>query len=146
MSLHDRLSNDLKAAMRAKDVITRDTLRMVLSAAKYVVIEKGEDLTDGELESVIDKEVKKRKDSSTQFAAAGRQELAAKEDAEIAVLIGYLPEKMSPGETRSLVEKLIAELGISSKKEMGKLMKAISADHKGKVDMKLVQTLVGELL
>ncbi|MFT5288209.1 MAG: hypothetical protein ACI8QS_000039 [Planctomycetota bacterium] len=146
MSLHDRLNADLKAAMRAKDVITRDTLRMVLSAAKYAVIEKGEYLTDGELESVVEKEVKKRKDSSTQFAAAGRQELADKEDAETAVLIGYLPEKMSPEETRALVEKLIGELGISSKKEMGKLMKALSADYKGKVDMRLVQTLAGELL
>ncbi len=146
MSLHDKLNDDLKAAMRAKDVITRETLRMVLSAAKYAAIEKGEDLTDGELESVLDKEVKKRKDSSTQFAAAGRQELADKEDAETAVLIGYLPEKMSPEETRALVVKLIAELGIGSKKEMGKLMKALSADYKGKVDMKLVQGLAGELL
>ncbi len=146
MSLHDKLNDDLKAAMRAKDVITRETLRMVLSAAKYAAIEKGEDLTDGELESVLDKEVKKRKDSSTQFAAAGRQELADKEDAETAVLIGYLPEEMSPEETRALVVKLIAELGIGSKKEMGKLMKALSADYKGKVDMKLVQGLAGELL
>ena len=146
MSLQQRLNDDLRAAMRAGETLTRDTLRMTLAAAKNRRIEKGEDLSEPELLAIIEKEVKKRLDAAGQFAQAGRSDLADKENAEAEILKGYLPEKLSEDDTRALVQKLIGELGLESKKDMGKLMKALAADYKGKVDMKLVQGLVGELL
>ena len=146
MSLQDRLNEDLKAAMRGGDTVARETLRMALAAAKNRRIEKGEDLTDADLQAVIEKEVKKRQDAASQYSDAGRPELAEKEQAEAKVLTGYLPEKLDEAATQALLEKLIAELGVSSKKEMGKLMKALSTDYKGQVDMKLAQGLIGKLL
>lgn len=146
MSLQERLNDDLKTAMRGGDTLARETLRMVLAATKNRRIEKGEDLDDADVQSVLEKELKKREDAASQFEQAGRTELAEKEKAEARILATYLPEKLDEGATKELLEKLIAELGVSSKKEMGKLMKALSAGHKGQVDMKLAQKLIGSLL
>lgn len=146
MSLQARLNDDLKAAMRSGDTLARETLRMALAAAKNRRIEKGEDLSDAEFQSVLEKELKKRDDAATQYDAAKRPDLADKERAEAKVLAGYLPEKLDEAGTKALLETLIADLGVSSKKEMGKLMKELSAKHKGQVDMKLAQGLIGKLL
>ena len=146
MGVRETIDADLKTAMRAGDTLSRDTLRMVLAALKNKRIEVGEDLTEEQVLAVLGSAVKSRKDSATQFDAAARPELADKERAEIGVIERYLPQQLSEDETRTLVDGLVKERGITTKQELGKLMKAVMAEHKGRVDGKLVQRFAGELL
>jgi len=146
MTLLDQLSEDVKEAMRAGENLRRDTLRMVLAAMKNRRIEVGEDLDDNQQLAVLLSAVKSRTDSVTQYEANGRQDLADQERAEIAVIQGYLPQQLGEEETAEIVRAKIAELGLTSKKEMGQLMKAIMADHKGAVDGKLVQQVAAQEL
>lgn len=146
MSLFEQLQSDLKTAMRDKNVVARQTLRSAIAAVKNKRIEKGEDLEEPEVLAVLTKCVKSREDSATQYADAGREDLESNERAEIEVLKGYLPAQLSEDETKTLVEKTIGELGLESKKELGKLMKSLMASHKGQIDGKLVQRFAGELL
>ena len=132
--------------MRARDVTTRETLRMTIAALKNRRIETGEDLDEGTELQVLTKQVKSREDSVEQYEAADRKDLADQERAEIEVLRRYLPEQLSEDAVRTLVEKVIADQGLTSKKEMGQVMKAIMAEHRGKVDGKLVQKLASESL
>lgn len=146
MDLNAKLQEDLKQAMRDKDVIKRQTLRMVLSAAKNLRIERGQDLSDQDLLAVIAKEVKKRKDSLEQYTQAGREDLASVERNEIEVLMDYMPKQLSEAQAKQLIEGIIAKLGLTEKKQMGQVMKAIMAEHKDQVDGKTVQRLASELL
>ncbi len=146
MSLQGRIQEDVKTAMRAGDTATRDTLRMVLAALKNRRIELGRDLEEADELQVLQKSVKTRKDSAEQYASAGRPELAEKENAEIGVIERYLPEAMSEDELRGVVEATIAAVGAESKKDLGQVMKAVMAAHKGQVDGKVVQRIAGELL
>ncbi len=146
MTLLETLNADLKAAMKAKDTVTRDTLRMTLTLTKNMKIELGRELTDDDVMSALQRGVKTRRDSIEQYEKAGRDELAEIEKVEIAVLERYLPKMLSDDETRAIVTAKVAELGISEKRDMGKLMKAVLAEHKGTVDGKLVSRLAGELL
>ena len=146
MGLADKLQDDLKAAMKAGDVVARQSLRMSISALKNRRIERGEDLNEAEELAVLAKEVKKRQDSAEQYAAAGRDELAATERAEIEVLERYLPRQLNADEVHTVVREAIEQLGVTSKKDMGRVMKAVMAEHRGKVDGKLVQQVAGELL
>jgi uncharacterized protein YqeY len=129
VDLKSRLDADLKAAMKAGEALRRDTLRMVIAAVKNRA-----------------NQVKTRTDSAQQYDAAGRADLADKERAEIEVLQGYLPQQLSEAETRAAVEKAIADTGASSKADLGKVIKAVMAAHKGQVDGKQVQRLIAELL
>jgi len=146
MTLLDQLSEDVKEAMRAGENLRRDTLRMVLAAMKNRRIEVGEDLDDNQQLAVLLSAVKSRTDSVTQYEANGRQDLADQERAEIEFIQGYLPQQLGEEETAEIVRAKIAELGLTSKKEMGQLMKAIMADHKGAVDGKLVQQVAAQEL
>jgi uncharacterized protein YqeY len=146
MKLLAKLQEDLKDAMRARDVTTKETLRMTIAALKNRRIETGEDLDEGTELQVLTKQVKSREDSVEQYEAADRKDLADKERAEIEVLRRYLPEQLSEDAVRTLVERVIADQGLTSKKEMGQVMKAIMAEHRGKVDGKLVQKLASESL
>jgi len=146
MSLLDKLNADLKAAMLAKDTVTRDTLRMTLTLTKNLKIELGRELTDDDVMGALQRGVKTRRDSIEQYEKADRGELAEVEKTEIAVLERYLPKMLSEEETRELVTAKIAELGLSEKRELGQLMKAVLGEHKGTVDGKLVSRLAGELL
>lgn len=146
MTLQDRIEADLKDAMRAGEATKRDTLRMILAALKNKRIEVGADLDDAAQLAVLTSAAKTRTDSAQQYDDAGRPELAEKERAEIAIIQDYLPRQLDEGEVRAIVEAKIAELELASKKDMGRLMKAVMADHKGTVDGKLVQRLAGELL
>ncbi|MDP6739812.1 MAG: GatB/YqeY domain-containing protein [Planctomycetota bacterium] len=146
MTLLNQLSEDVKVAMRAGENLRRDTLRMVLAAMKNRRIEVGEDLDDDQQLAVLLSAVKSRTDSVTQYEANGRQDLADQERAEIEVIQGYLPKQLGEEETAEVVRAKIAELGLTSKKEMGQLMKAIMADHKGTVDGKLVQQFAAQEL
>ncbi len=146
MSLLPTLQSDLKEAMRAGDVVARETLRMMITALKNRRIELMADLSEAEELAVLTKQVKSREDSAAQYDAAGRGELAERERAEICVVRRYLPEQLSEDAVRELVARTIAETGATSKKDVGTVMKRIMAEHKGRVDGKLVQRFAGELL
>ncbi len=146
MALLETLQMSVKEAMRNGDTLRRDTLRMVISAMKNKCIDVGAELSAEQEIAVLASSVKSRTDSAEQYEQAGRPELAAKERAEIAVIEGYLPEKLSEEETRAVVVSKIEELALTSPQELGKLMKAVMADHKGSVDGKLVQGIAAELL
>jgi len=146
MSLRSRIEADLKTAMREKDALARDTLRMALAALKNKAIELARELEPAEEAAVVTKAVKSRIDSAEQYDGAGRPELASKERQEAELLGSYLPRKLSEDETRELVARYVAELGLSGKADLSKLMKAVMAKHRSEVDGKLVQSVAGELL
>jgi uncharacterized protein len=137
----------LKAAMLAKDSERLSTLRLLKSALGYVQIEKKTDqLSDADVVAVIQKEAKKRRDSIEQYRTGGRPELADKEGRELAILETFLPQPLSPEELETLVRGTIQELGATSKKEMGPVVKAVQAKAAGRADGKTISGLVGRLL
>lgn len=146
MSLAQRIQTDLLQAMRDRDVLARDTLRMVISNLRNRRIETGAELDEAEVQAVLASAVKSRKDSAEQFDQAQRPELAEKELAEIAVIETYLPSQLSDDETAELVAAKVAELELTTKSQLGQLMKAVMAEHRGEVDGKTVQRLAAELL
>ncbi|MBL9132216.1 MAG: GatB/YqeY domain-containing protein [Verrucomicrobiaceae bacterium] len=149
MSLTAQLSEDIKTAMKARDTITLETVRALKSALKYGAIEKlgaEGDLADSDALNVVRKEIKKRQDSVASYEQAKRQDLADKEKAEIAVLEKYLPAAMSAEELTRLVETVIAELGATSKKEMGSVMKALQERSAGRADGKTLSSEVAKRL
>jgi uncharacterized protein len=147
MSAPERLSQEIKTAMLAKDAERLSALRMLKSAVGYAQMERQtESLSEADFVSVVQKEVKKRRDASEQFEQGGRPELAAKERREITVLETYLPKALSAAELEELVKGTIQELGASSKKEMGPVIKAVQAKAAGRADGKSISTAVGKLL
>ena len=147
MTLNEKLTAEIKAAMIAKNADRLNTLRLLKSALGYVAMEKKVDvLPDADFISVAQKEVKKRKDSITQFTDGGRPELAAKEQQELAVIEEFLPKQLSVEEIKALIQAAIAETGATSKKQMGLVVKAVQAKAAGRADGKTVSTLVGEML
>lgn len=127
MSLKERIVKDMTAAMKSKEAARLSTLRMVKAAVQNREIEKGEPLTDDEMAKLLQSLVKQRRDSVEQYEKAGREELAAKERAEIAVIEEYLPRAASREEIERAVAEAVAETGASSLKEMGAVMKAALA-------------------
>ena len=147
MSLQERVGQEIKAAMLAKDADRLSALRMLKSAMGYAQIEKKtENLPDADVVAIVQKEVKKRRDSVEQFEKGGRAELAAKEKQEITVLESFLPQPLSAEELETLVKATIQELGATSKKDMGPVIKALQAKAAGRADGKTVSGLVGKLL
>lgn len=147
MTLQDRLSQEIKAAMLAKEADKLSTLRLLKSVIGYVQIErKTENLSDADFVGVVQKEVKKRRDAIEQYEKGGRPELAAKEKNEITVLETFLPKALSPEELEQLVKATIQEVGATSKKEMGPVIKAVQAKAAGRADGKTISGLVGKLL
>ena len=147
MALQDKLVGEIKSAMLARDADRLSALRMLKSAAGYLQIERKTDkLSDSDFVSLVQKEVKKRRDSVEQFEKGGRQELADKEKREITVLESFLPKPLSPDELEQLVKATIQEVGATSKKDMGAVMKAAQAKAAGRADGKTLSTLVGKLL
>jgi len=146
MALLEKLQADVKTAMLAKDEVTRDTLRMLIAAVKKHELEGGKQITDELTLATLQSAAKTRQESIDQFAKAGRNDLVAKETAELAVVRRYLPTQLNEDQVRGLVQRLIGELKLTSKKDVGVLMKAVMAKYKGEVDGKLVQKLAAELL
>lgn len=147
MTLTERLQQEIKAAMLAKDADRLGTLRLLKSAMGYAQIErKAESLSDAEVVAIIQKEIKKRRDSFEQYTKGGRPELAEKERQEIAVLEVFLPAPLSPEELERLVRAAIQEAGATSKKDMGAVIKVVQARAAGRADGKLISALVGQLL
>lgn len=147
MALQDKLADEIKSAMLARDADKLSALRMLKSAAGYLQMERKTDkLSDGDFVSLVQKEVKKRRDSVEQFEKGGRQELADKEKKEITVLESFLPQAMSPEELEQMVKATIQEVGATSKKDMGAVMKAVQVKAAGRADGKTLSALVGKLL
>jgi uncharacterized protein YqeY len=149
MSFIAQISEDLKNAMRAKDTVALNVIRNLKSALKYAAIEKlGADgeLDDTDALAVVRKEIKKLNDSVEGAEKAGRPDAAADAKAEIAVLQKYLPAAMSADDLAALVEAVIAELGATSKKEMGAVMKALQERVAGRADSKSISTEVAKRL
>jgi hypothetical protein len=137
MTLHERVDSDLKEAMRAKDATKLGVLRMLKSALKYAAIAKSgaaADVSDAEAVQVIRKQAKQRQDSIESFEKGGRAELAEKEKKELAILNSYLPQAMSADELANVVRKTIADIGATSKAQMGAVMKALQAKVGGRAD------------
>ena len=149
MTLAQRLVEDMKTAMKAKDSVTLNVVRGLKSALKYAAIEKfgaeGE-LDDAEAIAVIRRELKKRQDSIASYEAASRADLADVEKAEAAVLEKYLPAAMSADDLAALVDAVIAELGATSKKEMGAVMKLLQERAAGRADNKALSSEVAKRL
>ena len=141
------LAQEIKDAMLAKDAERLGALRMLKSAVGYAQIEKKtETLSDADFIAVVQREVKKRRDSIEQFEKGGRPELAEIEKKEIVVLETFLPKALSPEELEQMVKATIQELGATSKKEMGPVIKAVQAKAAGRADGKTISGLVGRLL
>ena len=146
MSLIDQINDDLKAAMKKGDKFRTQTLRSLKSAIKYEEIEAGHELDDQDVQAVIAKQAKQRRDSISEFKKGGRDDLVEAEEAELAVLENYLPAQMSDEEIRAKAETVIAELGVSNMNGMGQVMKQLMAQLKGQADGKVVNQIVRELL
>ncbi|MEY2430164.1 MAG: uncharacterized protein QOJ40_3049 [Verrucomicrobiota bacterium] len=147
MPSQETLSQEIKAAMLAKDADRLSTLRLLKSAVGYAQMErKTETLSAGDFVAVVQKEVKKRRDAIEQYEKGGRPELAEKEKKEIPVLETFLPKALSPEELEGLVKAAIQELGATSKKEMGPVIKAVQAKAAGRAEGKTISAVVGKLL
>jgi hypothetical protein len=147
MSLQERLSQEIKSAMLARDAERLSTLRLLKSVIGYLLVErKTETLSDADFVGIVQKEVKKRRDAIEQYEKGGRPELADKEKKEIPVLEAFLPKALSAEELEQLVKATIAETGATSKKDMGPVIKAVQAKAAGRADGKTISGLVGKLL
>ncbi len=135
MTLKERITEDMKAAMRAKEADKLGTIRLLQAAMKQKEVDERIELDDAAIVAIVDKLLKQRKDSITAFEGAGRQDLADKEKAEVAVLQVYLPERMSAEEITAAVQAIVAELGASGPGDMGKVMGAVKSQLAGKADM-----------
>ncbi|HVQ21466.1 MAG TPA: GatB/YqeY domain-containing protein [Terrimicrobiaceae bacterium] len=149
MTLQSQVDNDIRDAMRARDTLRLNALRMLKTAMKNAAIEKGGAeavLDDVEAAAVIRKQIKQRQDAIESFERGGRPELAASEKAEIGTLSSYLPKSLSPDEVLALAREAVSEAGASSKQQMGAVMKIATAKAAGRVDGKTLSAAVQKLL
>jgi uncharacterized protein YqeY len=142
MGLKERITEDMKAAMRAKETDRLGTIRLLTAAIKQREVDERIELDDAAVVGVVDKLIKQRKDSIEAFEKAGRQDLADKEKAELAVLSAYLPARLSAEEITAEVKAIVAELGAKGPGDMGKVMGAVKARLAGKADMGQVSAAV----
>lgn len=146
MTLREQLHDDTTAAMRSGDALRRDVLRMVQNAIYTIEKAKKVTLTEDEVLGVVTREVKTRRESIEAFRGGNREDLALKEEAEIAILVGYLPEALTDEQLRSLVVQAVAETGASSARDMGKVMGWLSPKIRGRADGKVASGLVAAAL
>ncbi|HLX79144.1 MAG TPA: GatB/YqeY domain-containing protein [Burkholderiales bacterium] len=142
MELKNKITEDMKAAMRAKDTARLGTVRLLLAAMKQKEVDERVELTDADVLAIIDKMVKQRRESIAQFEKAARNDLADAEKAEIAVLSGYLPQQLSEAEVGEAIAAAIRESGAASVKDMGKVMAVLKPKLAGRTDMGKVSGLV----
>jgi len=146
MTLKDQITEDMKTAMRAKDAPRLLTIRGLLAACKQREVDERIVLDDAAVVAIVDKLIKQRKDSISQFGSAGRTDLVDKETAELLVLEGYLPQRLSADEITAEVRAIVTELGASGPGDMGKVMAAVKSRLAGKADMGLVSAAVKQAL
>lgn len=142
MTLKERITEDMKAAMRAKEAERLGAIRMLTAAIKQKEVDERVELDDTAVIAIVDKLLKQRKDSIDAFQKAGRQDLADKEEAEVKVLSAYLPARLSADEVAAEVKAIVAELGAKGPGDMGKVMGAVKARLAGKADMGQVSAAV----
>ena len=146
MSIKAQLREDLKDAMRAQDAQRRSALRMVLTAIQLAEAESPHDLTDDEIVGLVQKEVKRREEAVEMMRQAGRDELVAAEELELKILRGYLPPQLSEDEVRELAQAVIAEVGATSTRDLGRVMGALMPRVQGQADGRVVNQVVRDLL
>ncbi|MDO9271749.1 MAG: GatB/YqeY domain-containing protein [Rugosibacter sp.] len=142
MSLKERITEDMKNAMRAKDAERLGTIRMLLAAMKQKEVDERIELDDTMVVAIVDKQIKQRKDAAQQYEAGNRQDLADKEKSEMLVLEGYLPQRLSADEVAVAVNAIVAELGAKGPGDMGKVMAAVKQRLAGTADMGQVSAAV----
>jgi uncharacterized protein YqeY len=146
VGLADRLDADLKAAMLAGDTRRRDVIRYLRSAVKNAAIEQRRDLNDDELQAVIRHQIKQRRDSIDMFRKGGREELAAEEEAQVAVLQDYLPQQMTEDEVRSVIERIASEIDARGARDMGRLMPLLQEATSGRAEGRLLSQVARQEL
>ena len=146
MTLKDQITEDMKTAMRAKDTARLGTIRLLLAACKQKEVDERVTLEDADVVALVDKLIKQRKDSISQFTAAGRMDLADKESAEVVVLEAYLPQRLDAAAIDAAVQAIVAELGASGPGAMGKVMGVVKQRLAGNADMGLVSAAVKRAL
>ena len=146
MSLQQRIQTDIATAMRGGDTLRRDVLRMASSAAHYAEKRNGRPLTEDEFLAVLTREVKTRRESVEAFRGGGREDLATKEEREIAILSDYLPQPLTDSELGELVHEAVEATGATSARDMGKMMGWLSPRTRGRADGKHVSELVAQVL
>jgi uncharacterized protein YqeY len=142
MSLKEKINEDMKAAMRAKDSEKLGAIRLLTAAMKQKEVDERVELTDAMILAIVEKQIKQRKDSIAAFTQAGRNDLVAKEQFEVDVLSVYLPAQMSEDEVAGVIKQAVAQTGASGPQDMGKLMAALKPVLAGKADMGKVSALV----
>ena len=146
MSLKTRLNDDLKTAMRSRDVLRRSVLRLVLSAVHNEEIAEQAELDDEGITSVLGKQAQQRRESIEAYTQGERQDLADKEKAELEILMSYLPEQMSREDIAAVVKRAIAETGAAGPQDMGKVMSRVMPEVRGKAQGREVNAIASELL
>jgi uncharacterized protein YqeY len=146
MGLEQKIIEDLKEAMKSKDVLRTSTLRMLKTAIKNKQVEKGEALNDDEIAGLAASLVKKGKQAAEEFRRGSREDLAQKEEQEIAILYQYLPQQLAPGQIEQTLREVISELSASSAKDLGKVMKVAMARMAGRAQGKEVNEIARKLL
>jgi uncharacterized protein YqeY len=142
MALRDRILEDMKTALRAKDTARLSAVRLLLAAIKQREVDERIELTDADVVAVIEKMLKQRRDSIRQYGSAGRQDLVQAEEFEVQVLTGYMPSGLSEAEIETVVAEVIAATGAKSPQDMGKVMSALKSKLAGRADMAKVSVLV----
>lgn len=145
-SLKRRINQDAKEALKSKDALTLNVLRMLKSEIRYKEIERGSELSDDDVISVLSTAIKKRKDSIQQFEKGGRDDLASKEKEELAVVIKYMPEQVSEEELSQIISQAISEEGATGASDLGKVMKLVMPKIRGRADGKKVNQMVSSQL
>ena len=146
MNLKEQIKSDVKDAMRAKEVVKRDTLRNIQAGIKQIEVDERRDVTNADVEAILMKYLKQREDAKAQFSDAGREDLVEKEDAEIAIIKVYLPEAMDDTELETTLKEVIASVGAQSMKDMGKVMGAAKSAIGSRADGGRINQMVKQLL
>jgi uncharacterized protein len=146
LTLKERITEDMKSSMRSGDKARRAGIRLVLAAIKQREVDERIQLDDTQVLAVLDKMIKQRRESITQFEAGGRADLVAKESAELAVLQGYLPAQLADAEIETLIRAAIASTGAASMKDMGKVMAVVKPQVQGRTDMGALSARIKGLL
>jgi len=146
MNLNAQIKSDIKDAMRAKDILKRNTLRNIQVVVKQIEVDERREVTDADMEAILVKYAKQREDAMAQFKDAGRDDLVAQEEAELAIVKAYLPEQMSDEELESTLKEIITQTGATSMKDMGKVMGAAKSAIGSKADGGRINVCVKTLL
>lgn len=146
MDLFEKINEDIKEAMKAKEKEKLEVLRFLKSAVKDIMINEKKEINDEIVISIVSKQIKQSKDSLEEYEKGGREELVTKEKYAIEILQNYLPEQLNEEEALKEIEKILEENGINSKQDMGKAMKLVMEKLKGKVEGKIINQLVGKKL